>query len=150
MQGLLLHKTDTSRQIIISGGSAEIYFEEQPEAEYLKDYLIAIGVQPDKILFEKESRNTFENALNTAALFDSVNLRKDITLITSGFHMKRAIGCFKKQGFSVYPISANAYTRHQPLKPADYFIPSLETLQDWPLIIKEWVGICVYKLKGYL
>ncbi len=150
MQGLLLHKMDTTRQIIISGGSAEIYFEEQPEAQYLKDYLLAIGVAPNKILFEKESRNTHENALYTAALFDSVHIKKEIALITSGFHITRAMGCFQKQGFEVEPIAANAFTHHHPLKPTDYFMPSLETLQAWPILIKEWVGICVYKLKGYL
>ncbi|MBS2211198.1 YdcF family protein [Carboxylicivirga mesophila] len=150
MQGLLLHKKNTSQKIIISGGSAEIYFDEKPEAEYLKDYLLAIGIESDKVLFETKSRNTHENASYTAALFDSLNMHKNITLITSAFHVKRASGCFTQQGFRVYPIATNASTKHQPLKPADYFMPSLETLQSWPILLKEWMGIMVYKLRGYM
>ncbi|MBR8537318.1 YdcF family protein [Carboxylicivirga sediminis] len=150
MQVLLIHKKDTSQKIVISGGSAEIYFKEKPEAEYLKDYLLAIGIESDKMLFETKSRNTHENAFYTAALFDSLHMDKDITLITSAFHVKRATSCFKQQGFRVYPIATNAYSKHQPLKPADYFMPSLETLQSWPILLKEWMGIMVYKLKGYI
>lgn len=150
MQGLLLHKTNPERAIIISGGSAEIYFDERPEADYLSQYLLQVGVDSSKIHFETESRNTYENALNTSTLFDSININKNITLITSAFHMRRAKACFQKQGFTVHPVATHAYTNHQELKPADYFLPSLNTLQLWPIIIKEWMGILVYKLKGYL
>ncbi len=150
LQALWLQKMNPERQIIISGGSAEIYFEEVPEAKYLKDYLLTIGVAEDKLQFEEQSRNTFENARNTAALFDSLRYTKKITLITSAFHMKRAVACFEKQGFEVQPVATHVYTNHQPLKPGDYILPSLDTLQRWPIIIKEWVGLLVYQLKDYI
>lgn len=149
-QAIWLQKKNPERLMVISGGAAEIYFEEIPEAQYLKDYLLTTGVPENKLLFEKESRNTFENAKNTAALFDSLQYPKHITLITSAFHMKRAIACFEKQGFRVHPVAAHIFKNHQPLKPADYLLPSLDTLQSWPIIIKEWVGMLVYKLKGYI
>lgn len=150
LQGILLHKGTPESKIIISGGSAEIYFEERPEADYLKEYLINIGLDESCILFEKQSRNTHENALYTAQLCDSVLLKKDITLITSGFHMRRARMCFEKQGFTVSPLAAHLYANHQPLKPMDYFMPSLGTLQLWPMLLKEWMGIMVYKAKGFV
>ena len=149
-QALPVHINNPNRKLILSGGSAEIYFEERPEADYLKDYLITIGINPNDILFEKSSRNTHENAYQTALLFDSLNLDKDIILITSAFHMKRAQACFKKQGFNVIAYSAHAYTNHQSLKPTDYFMPSLNTLQLWPILIKEWFGILAYQMKGYV
>jgi uncharacterized SAM-binding protein YcdF (DUF218 family) len=150
LQAILLHKMNPERPIFISGGSAEIYFEERPEADYLYEYLCNIGVDSTKINFEKQSRNTFENALYTAALFDSLSIEKDISLITSAFHMKRAKACFEKQGFKVEDVSTHVIHNHQPLKPADYLLPSLATLQTWPLILKEWMGILVYKLKGFI
>ncbi|WP_439184705.1 YdcF family protein [Carboxylicivirga taeanensis] len=150
MQALLLFKKNPSRLVVITGGSAEIYFEEKPEAEYLKDYLMAIGIPASQILVESQSRNTHENAFNTAALFDSHQLKKDITLVTSAFHMKRATACFEKQNFSVQAVATNPFTNHQPFKPADYFLPSLHTLQSWAILTKEWAGMLVYKLKGYL
>ncbi|MBK3519060.1 YdcF family protein [Carboxylicivirga marina] len=150
MQGLLLHKANPVRPLIISGGSAEIYFSERPEAKYLYGYLTNIGIESHKIHFETTSRNTFENALNTATLFDSLDIGKEITLVSSAFHMRRAQACFEKQNFKVHPLAAHAFTNHQALKPKDYLLPSLHTLQSWPLLIKEWMGILVYKLKGYL
>ncbi|WP_430815001.1 YdcF family protein [Carboxylicivirga sp. RSCT41] len=150
LQTILLHNMNKERPIVISGGSAEIYFTERPEADYLQEYLINIGIDSSKIHFEQQSRNTFENALYSAALFDSLYLKKDIALITSAFHMKRAKACFEKQGFKVDAISTHLISSHQPLKPADYFLPSLTTLQLWPLLLKEWMGILVYKIKHYI
>ncbi|MCG8582054.1 MAG: YdcF family protein [Bacteroidales bacterium] len=150
LQAILIHRMNAERPIIISGGSAEIYFEERPEADYLHEYLINIGIDSTKILFEKQSRNTYENALYTADLLDSMSIKKDISLITSAFHMKRAKACFEKQGFKVDAISTHIMSNHQALKPADYFLPSLSTLQLWPLLIKEWMGILIYKMKGFV
>ncbi|TRX64258.1 YdcF family protein [Carboxylicivirga sp. M1479] len=150
LQGILLHKNNPDRLMIISGGSAEIYFTERPEADYLNEYLINIGIDSSKVAFEKKSRNTHENAFYTAALFDSLQINKDITLITSAFHMKRAQQCFEKMGFEVSPLGTQYFSNHQALKPADYFIPSLTTLQLWPIVIKEWLGLLVYKMKGYI
>jgi uncharacterized SAM-binding protein YcdF (DUF218 family) len=150
LQGMLLAQKNPALPMIISGGSAEIYFEERPEADYLKEYLNTIGIDEGRVFFEKQSRNTHENAFYSAALFDSLQIDKNIVLITSGFHMARARACFEKQGFEVSPLSAHLYTNHQPLKPMDYFMPSLTTLQLWPILIKEWLGIAVYKMKGYV
>ena len=150
LQAILLQKKNPERLIIISGGSAEIYFEKRPEADYLQEYLVSIGIDSTKILFEKQSRNTHENAFYSAALFDSLSINKDISLITSAFHMRRAKACFEKQGFQVNAVSTHTLSNYKPLKPADYFLPSLSTLQLWPLILKEWMGIFVYKLKGFI
>lgn len=150
LQGLLIGQHHPDSRIIISGGSAEIYFEERPEADYLKEYLCNIGIDEKRLHFEKQSRNTYENAMYTDQLFDSLQYDKSIVLITSGFHMKRAQWCFEKQGFKVQPLSAHIYTNHQPLKPMDYIFPSLHTFQMWPILLKEWVGIFVYKLKGFI
>jgi len=150
LQALSLHKHDSVRPLIISGGSAEVYFDERPEADYLKDYLLAIGLDSTKIHFENTSRNTYENARNTALLFDSLHLNREIILITSAFHMRRARACFNKQGFTVHAYSAHQLSQHQKLKPADYFMPSLHTLQLWPILIKEWIGIGIYRIKGYI
>jgi len=150
LQALSLHTADSARTLIISGGSAEVYFEERPEADYLNEYLIDIGIASENVHFEKKSRNTHENAYYTAALFDSLKSNKQIILITSAFHMKRAQACFEKQGFSVHPYSAHVLTKHQKLKPAEYFMPSLYTLQLWPVLIKEWFGLLVYQVKGYV
>jgi len=149
LQALPLHQANPNRKLIISGGSAEIYFEERPEADYLNDYLLSIGVEAETILFETKSRNTHENARNTATLLNRLNIERKVILITSAFHIRRAVACFEKQGFQVTPYAAHAFTKHQILKPADYFMPSLNTLTRWPIIIKEWLGLMVYKIKGF-
>lgn len=150
LQALLYHKSSTPNKLIISGGSAEIYFDEKPESEFVKDYLINIGIDKEDIIIENKSRNTYENALYTSHLMDSLLISKDIILVTSAFHMKRAKACFVKQGFNVDSLSAHSFTIHKPLKPGDYLLPSLTTLQRWAILNKEWMGIVVYKLKGYI
>ncbi len=149
LQGLQLKKMMPDQKLIISGGSAEIYFEERAEADYIAEYLSILGIDSAEVAFETQSRNTYENAYYTSILCDSLNIEKEIILITSAFHMKRAKACFDKAGFKTHPLSAHSYRNYKPLKPSDYLLPSLETLQRWPVIIKEWLGLLVYKVKGY-
>ncbi|NNK80284.1 MAG: DUF218 domain-containing protein, partial [Flavobacteriales bacterium] len=71
-------------------------------------------------------------------------------LITSAFHMKRAIACFEKQGVRVKPYPVDYYSDDDPVSWSYYVVPSLRTAIDWQIPIKEKVGWIVYKLKGYL
>lgn len=145
----LLYKHDNNR-LILSGGSAEIYFEETPESEYIKSFLKSIQIDEDRIVIESKSRNTYENAVQVADLFKSVKDTNSVILITSAFHMYRAKSCFNKQNLNVIPYPVDPLRSTSPLKPKDYFFPSLNTLTTWPILIKEWIGIMVYAIKSYI
>ncbi len=70
--------------------------------------------------------------------------------MTSAWHLPRTIRVFEHQGFVVRPIGADPFYPFSPAVPSDYFIPSASVLSTWELLFKEWVGIGVYWVRGYL
>lgn len=150
MQAMMLTRQNEVEKLIISGGSANILLKQRPEGAVLKEFLTQWSL-PDSILaIDSLSRNTYENALYTAQMFDSLKMEKNITLVTSAWHMPRAKRCFEKQGFKVSPVGADAMWPFESLTIGDVIIPSAAVLQKWDLLIKEWVGMTVYKIKGYI
>ncbi|MEQ9303097.1 MAG: YdcF family protein [Marinoscillum sp.] len=136
------------QRIIFSGGSGSISSDER-EGLILHDFILMRGVRERALIIEPESRNTYENAVETARILDSLNLLdQPVLLVTSAFHMPRAVLCFKKQGINVtaYPVdfkSSKYYWKPEQL------IPSPTVLEIWKMLFREWVGMAVYKGTGY-
>ncbi|MGB4399127.1 MAG: YdcF family protein, partial [Daejeonella sp.] len=98
VHAIQLYKAGKIKRIIISGGSGALVGKKVPEAEHLKKVFLFSGV-PDSVLYiESESRNTVENARFSKRLIDSLQLQPKFLLVTSAFHMPRAMGCFQKAG----------------------------------------------------
>nr|WP_321409893.1 YdcF family protein [uncultured Carboxylicivirga sp.] len=150
LQALPIYYLNNSNRIIITGGTANIYFDETPEADYMLKYLESINIDQSNILIESKSRNTYENAINTGKIIDSLNSTRQNVLITSAFHMPRAKGCFDKLNIEVIPYPTQPLRSLTTLKPIDYFLPSINTLNTWSILIKEWLGITMYWFKSYL
>lgn len=150
LQALPLYYLNPGNKLILSGGTSIIHYDATPESESVENYLQTIHIKKEDILVENQSRNTFENALYVGQLLDSLNISKDVVLVTSASHMNRALGCFKKQGINTITYPANHLTNSNPISFKDYIIPSLATLNTWPILIKEWIGIMTYKLKGFI
>lgn len=148
-QAAELYNTKKIKKIIISGGDGfertEAFFA--TENDKSRDFLIKIGVKKEDIIQEKMAVNTFENAKFTKQLI--ANNQNPVLVITSAFHLKRALACFRNQnikadGFATTPISTN-----YPFKWQD-FIPTANTFKDSDLIANEIIGLVVYKLLGYI
>ena len=74
--------------------------EPAPEGAVMKEWLITQGVHPDQIISETHSKNTYENIKNTAALIEEMNVNiKEICLVTSDYHLPRAMALAKDFGF---------------------------------------------------
>lgn len=104
------------REIVISGG-------EQADgnvAEAVRSFLVCQGVPPDAVRVEAASHSTRENAVNTARLLSRTPGRK--VLLTSDYHMFRAIGSFRKAGLEIqswpYPDVRKRGTRWHGRWPA--------------------------------
>lgn len=145
LTALQLYRTGSGRKILISSGSNHIIRKEFVEADHVARYLRSLGIPESDILIENQSRNTYENAQLTAAM-----LPEDARclLVTSAFHMPRAAACFRRVGidFTAYPTNPMS----KPLQwSLDHWLsPNPMGLYYWKLLIKEWVGYVVYKLKG--
>ena len=146
LKGIELYKNGTVKKILITGGSGLLYSKGQKEALQLKSTCLMFGVKEDDLILESESKNTHENALFTKRI---IGTQSKIVLITSGFHMRRSIGCFAKEGFSFIPYATDPLAP-SILGPDDYFLPKAETLDKWNLLIKEWVGYLAYMIAGYI
>ncbi len=152
MQAVKLYKMGKVKKIFLTGGTASLFVEKQPESDFLKKYLLSVGIPEKDIIVENKSRNTHENAVFTYNIFKERGwLGKKFLLITSAFHMRRAEACFRKAGFSgfdTYPVD-----HYGGVLDVDYHLilmPKAEVLAYWNILTKEWVGVIMYKLAGYI
>lgn len=141
-----LYKLGKIEKIIISGGNGELINNGMKESEWSKSFLINMGIESKDIILENSSRNTMENAQNTAILLKN-DISQKLLLITSAGHMKRAKFCFNENNFNIdcYPTDL---TNSDIVLSVDYlFIPNIDSLEKWEDLIHEWIGYIVYKIK---
>ena len=133
-------------RIVISGGAGTVWTTGPAEAPITARYLCDIGIDPDRITVEDRSRTTFENAVFTRALVDP-KVGERWLLVTSAWHMPRAVGVFRQAGFPVTPFPVDARTggRANVLRP---FAFASEGLRRLDVGVKEWAGLVGYRLSG--
>lgn len=137
------------RLALISGGDGSLSARARaPEAALLRDQLVDWGIDAARIIIEPDSRNTHENATNTARILRAQGLSR-VLLVTSAFHMPRAVGCFRAQGIDVdtYPVD------HRTLAgwalSAEDFLPRAGNLARTEAALREDAGRLIYRLRGY-
>ncbi len=148
---LLLYKKGIVKKILITSGSGRLIGEKLNEADISKTILLELGVPESDILIENQSNNTRENAVLSKTLLEKQGLAQSkILLITSAFHMRRSIGCFKKVGLNFTPFPAHFMATRLQWDTISTIIPDSEALSKWEKFMKEWVGYAVYWLQGYI
>ena len=149
-QAVELYKTGVIKKILITGGSGNIESAYVKEALFARRYLLTIGIPDKDIWIESDSRNTRENAVFTKQLIDKKEyMDGKFLLITSARHMRRSLACFKKVGINAEPYSVDRDTGPVRRFSLYFLIPNAETLVKWESIFHEWIGLLVYKIKGY-
>ncbi|HKO80048.1 MAG TPA: YdcF family protein [Chitinophagaceae bacterium] len=149
IQTALLYKNNHIQKIIIAAGNGYVARHDFKEAEYAKDRLVQLGIPTENILTDPRSKNTYENAVNTKKILDSLQVRGQSLLISSAVHLPRAQKLFKKQGLTVIPYPCDFSTQNIANNFwEDYLLPSSQALSDWDSVIKEWTGILIYKIQG--
>ncbi|MET0340212.1 MAG: YdcF family protein [Polyangiales bacterium] len=130
-------------RVVIAGGSDTGV----AEADLAADLLVQMGTDPARILRDTKSRNTRENA---TALRDIVRAEKlgRLALVTSAFHMERALGCLRAVGLEADALA----TDHQVPRVrgvVDALAPRAHLLAKSELALRELAGRLVYRLRGY-
>ncbi|MGV3539869.1 MAG: YdcF family protein [Rufibacter sp.] len=149
LDAIQLYKMGKVKKIIISGGSGSLLEVANSEAHDLRRTALFAGIPAQDILLEEKSRNTRENAQYTKELLQKSPELDRLLLITSAFHMRRAMGCFEKAGVAVEPFPVDFYTHDPSFAVNDLLIPSLDAFKKWDHIMHEWLGYSMYKLLGY-
>jgi len=149
-QTLPLYYKGRIQKIIFTGGSGSIEFPEKREAIFVKKYLESIHVPDSSIVIESNSKNTYENAVFTKKILDSLDLKGPFLLVTSAYHMPRSMAVFKKAGYkNLTPYITNRASGKRRFTPDHLFIPNPDALFALQFLIHEWLGYAVYKIKGY-
>lgn len=150
-QAITLYKTGKVKKILISGDSGYITDRGLHEARQMKSVLVKWGFPPEDILTEEISKNTHENAQQSAKLLKNHPELQSYILVTSGTHMKRSLACFKKEGLNCTPFSTDLLTNQTWNFHWDqYIIPSMDNFSFWNKLIKEMVGYVAYAMAGYV
>jgi uncharacterized SAM-binding protein YcdF (DUF218 family) len=133
-------------RILFSGGSTALLDNGDAEAKFALRLLESLGVPRSRIIVEDHSRNTVENAAYSKAVVQPKPDERWL-LVTSAYHMPRAIGVFRKAGFPVEPYPVDWRTRgvEDALYP---FAAISEGLRRTDTAMHEWVGLAVYWLTG--
>lgn len=132
-------------RIVFTGGSGEM-FSDAREADWANSAFEALGVAADRITLERTARNTYENATFTKNLLGP-DARGKWVLVTSAFHMPRAVAVFRAAGFDVQPLPVGWKTLGTEgiLTFPGFNLGALGLLD---LATKEWIGLAAYRLTG--
>ena len=147
LHGIELIKKGIADTLVISGGSGSLLAPEISESNNLKRTALLAGIANERIKIENKSRNTYENARYVA---DMLPKEHNILLVTSGYHMRRAALCFKKANIQFTCFSTDIRSAPFNLSPDHWLIPKASSIDRWNIIIKEMVGIIMYRLNGYI
>ena len=143
-KGLQFLQQQPQGTVIFTGFSGNLFHEGLSEAEITEKLIKALKVDSKKMLFEKRSRNTYENAFYTGKFIDDLKIKK-WGIVTSANHMKRAIATFEKQHPEIVfePIPVDFQTAN-----SIYWSPGnmQGSINLWRIYIHETVGYWVYKL----
>lgn len=140
-----LAKRYPNSRLIFTGGSGSLTKQEFKGADIAEKLFKQLGVNATKIIFERESRNTYENIIFSKNIIKP-NKNENWILITTGWHMPRSIGISCKAGWSVIPFPVDHQTKKDDLFRIDFNLS--DNLKILKTGIKEWLGLFAYYLSG--
>ncbi len=145
-EAAILARRYPSARIVYTGGSNSLTGRPSSEAEDARRLLVAMGVDSQRITLETRSRNTDENARFTAAIVHPESGQTWL-VVTSAYHMPRAMGLFRKAGFAAiaYPVDYRTVGGR-----ADWRLEANlpRGMEIFDLAAHEWVGLIAYRLSG--
>ncbi len=134
----------TGLPIIVSGG--KVFDSTGTEAEIAKRILTDLGVAPERIFAESDSLNTQQNILHSRAIIRQHGYQR-VLLVTSAFHMPRAVAECRAAGLTVTPYPTD-YQASRRRKLEFYHVwPSAEALAIVSLSVKEYAGLAALQLR---
>ena len=116
------------------------------EGSFLKMRALDLGIDNDKILVTEKVQNTSDEAIAVLKVLKNVDLK--IILVTSAFHMPRALSLFEGQGFKVIPFPVDYKVTERDLTVMDFF-PSSSGLSKTSIATREILGRTYYKLLSW-
>lgn len=142
---LTLARQYPKAKLVFTGGTGSLLKQEYKAADIAEKLFNNLGFNTSRIIFERESRNTYENVIYSKKIIKPEK-NKNWILITTGWHMPRSVGIFCKADWPVIPYPVDHQTKKGNLFRIDFNLANnLYTLKT---VIKEWLGLFAYYLSG--
>jgi uncharacterized SAM-binding protein YcdF (DUF218 family) len=138
-EGLALFEESYAGKMIFAGGQAKN--RHWPESEKMKDYALSLGNNGENIITEINSKNTYENAVNSLKIMADQGFNNAL-VVTSPYHTRRACLIFKKLKAEITcrPVR-NAF-----IAPLNFW----EKMTYFKGVIREYCAIVYFKILGYI
>ncbi|MCV6611669.1 MAG: YdcF family protein [Amphritea sp.] len=130
--------------VIVTGGSGSVLKPDFRGADVVQSWMAAQGLE-GRLIYERDSRNTFENAIYSADVLPEgadIADQKGWLLVTSAFHMPRSVSIYRKQGWQVIPYPTDYYSK--PLSLSEPKTGLGGNLRLLSLGVREWLGLTAY------
>lgn len=143
---IALKRRYPSARLVFTGGSATLAGAAHTEAETVAQFWRETGLDQGDVVYEDQSRNTYENAIATRDLVKPKPGERWL-LVTSAMHMPRAVGIFRRAGFLVvaYPVDYRATDGLQHWSPPRHASGNFQLAEA---AVHEWLGLAAYWLTG--
>ncbi|MBW4522424.1 MAG: YdcF family protein [Scytolyngbya sp. HA4215-MV1] len=152
-----LYRQGKATKVILSGGRIDWRMSGPSESSDMATLIETMGVPQAAILQDPTSLNTYENAVNVKQIMATQGIRR-ILLVTSAFHMPRSLRIFKKLGIEAIAAPTDFSVTQQSIDELQStpegtllnIIPDVEKLRRTTRVLKEYVGMAIYWLKGWI
>ena len=141
VEGISIQREIRGSKLILSGGG---FFEPMPEAATMANIAIMLGVARKDIILETASRDTKDQA----ALILPLVGKERFVLVTSAWHMPRAMALFLKKGLHPVPAPTNYLARKKKALTPDYFFPDADNLKKSEYAVHEYLGMLWARLRN--
>ncbi|WP_448563939.1 YdcF family protein [Trichothermofontia sp.] len=157
LYGAQLYREGKAPWLVLSGGRIDWMGGGRSEVADMAELAMLFGVPASAILQDTASFNTYQNAVNVRQILAAKGIQR-VLLVTSALHMPRALLIFQRQGLDpiaaptdfLYTDADRALWRTQPRVVLLNFLPDAEALAKTTRAIKEYVGMAVYRVFGWL
>lgn len=147
-QAAKIYRLGKGRTVVVTAGNQPWARHLQSEANLIRELLVQWGVPENSILVETNSRNTYENAVYGAELIGRAGCESNL-LVTSAWHMSRAKATFVRQGIPVTAVPVDIRSAPMSGGSITQLVPRADALAESSQAIMEWLGILVYRLRGW-
>jgi uncharacterized SAM-binding protein YcdF (DUF218 family) len=152
-----LYREGRAPMVIASGGRIDWLGGGSPEAADMAEILQLLGVPPSAIILEPDALNTHENAVNVQKILVDKGIHR-VLLVTSAMHMPRSLAIFQQQKIEAIAAPTNFLVTPQDVAALNTsfgsvllnFLPDSDRLNQTTKALKEYLGIGIYRLRGWL
>jgi uncharacterized SAM-binding protein YcdF (DUF218 family) len=159
LYGAALYRQGKAPVVILSGGRTMDLQQASPasESQDMAVLMQQMGVPASAILQDPTSLNTHENAVNVQKILKSRNIQR-VLLVTSALHMPRSLKIFQKQGIEAIPAPTDFLMSNEEMNlpggtagtAVINALPDARNLYLFSRALKEYIGLAIYRLRGWL